>query len=88
MTVVALVSGMYFPIALLPGWLQWVSEIQPFTPTVELMRWVLIGFPMTGSPAIALAKLIGFIVVGMPIALMALAKAGRYGRKRGTIIEY
>ena len=33
LAVISLASGMYFPVALLPWWLRWISEIQPFTPT-------------------------------------------------------
>ncbi len=90
LAVIALASGMYFPIALLPWWLSWISEVQPFTPTVALLRRVLIGFPLPlgESPAGAVAKIVGFIVIGIPIGVLLVAIAGRYGRRRGTVIEY
>src|SRR4051812_3123095 len=31
---ISLIGGLYFPIELLPSWIQWMSEVQPFTPTV------------------------------------------------------
>jgi ABC-2 type transport system permease protein len=86
--VISLVSGMYFPVALLPWWLRWVSEVQPLTPTLDLLRHVLIGFPLRESPMAAVAKIVGFIVFGIPIGLWFVSVAGRYGRKRGTVIEY
>ena len=33
LAVISLASGLYFPVALLPWWLRWISVIQPFTPT-------------------------------------------------------
>jgi ABC-2 type transport system permease protein len=88
LAVISLASGMYFPVALLPSWLRWISEVQPFTPAVDLLRHVLIGFPLTESPASAIAKLVGFIVIGIPIGVRLVSLAGWYGRKRGTIVEY
>jgi ABC-2 type transport system permease protein len=88
LAVISLASGMYFPVSLLPWWLRWVSDVQPFTPTIDLLRHVLIGLPLSGSPAIALAKIIGFIVVGIPIGIRLVSLAGWYGRRRGTIVEY
>jgi ABC-2 type transport system permease protein len=88
LAVISFASGMYFPVALLPWWLEWISKVQPFTPTVDLLRHVLIGFPLTEAPAVALAKIFGFIVVGIPIGVLLVSRAGRYGRKRGTVVEY
>jgi ABC-2 type transport system permease protein len=86
--VISLASGMYFPVALLPWWLRWISEVQPLTPTVDLLRHVLIGFPLPESPAAAVAKIAGFIVIGIPVGIRLVAFAGWYGRKRGTVVEY
>lgn len=84
----SLVAGFYFPVALLPDWIQWMSEVQPFTPTIELMRHVLVGTPMTDPVWIAVAKLIGFAIVLAPLGVWVLSKAVRQSRRRGTIIEY
>ena len=90
LALIALASGAYFPVALLPWWLRWISEVQPFTPTVALMRHLLVGFPLPPgeSPASAVAKIAGFIVVGLPLGVLLVSLAGRHGRKQGTIIEY
>jgi ABC-2 type transport system permease protein len=90
LAVFALASGLYFPVALLPWWLSWLSEVQPFTPTVALLRHVLIGFPLPlgMSIAAALGKVAAFILIGIPISVLLVSLAGRYGRRQGTIIEY
>lgn len=85
---ISLVGGLYFPVALLPSWIQWMSDVQPFTPAVDLMRSVLLGLPMPDPAWLDLTKLILFAVVFMPISLWALNKAVRVSTRRGTIIEY
>lgn len=86
--VVAIVGGLYFPVALLPGWIQWASEVQPFTPAVNLLRHLLLGTDRTGSLVIELLQLGGFGVVLLPLAILAIRRAIRHARQRGTIIEY
>lgn len=85
---IALVSGLYFPIALLPAWLKWFSNVQPFTPTVELLRHTLVQTPLTGSILVDLSKIVGFVIVFLPLSVLLLAHAIRIGQRRGTIIEY
>src|SRR5207253_9343551 len=48
-TGLSFIGGFLFPVALLPPWIRWTSEIQPFTPAVELLRKLLVGTPMTQS---------------------------------------
>lgn len=86
--IIAFVSGLYFPVALLPWWLRWISEVQPFTPSVDLMRHVLVGMPLQGGAAGSLAKMAGFALIGIPVATWLVAVAGRIARRRGTITEY
>jgi ABC-2 type transport system permease protein len=88
LAVVSLVSGVYFPVELLPSWLEWVSRVQPFTPAVELMRHVLVDYPIGGSAAVELARLVAFAVIGLPLGAWAVVAARRYSRRRGTLLEY
>lgn len=83
----ALVSGIYFPVELLPEWIRWLSEVQPLTPTVDVMRHVLVGLPTTEPVGVELLKLLGFAAVGLPLGIAALSGALRYCRRRGTILE-
>jgi ABC-type polysaccharide/polyol phosphate export permease len=85
---VSLLSGVYFPIALLPGWAEALAEIQPFGPTIELLRHLLLGTDLTESTALALGKLAGFVLVLAPLAALALTLGLRHTRRRGTIAEY
>lgn len=88
LTLISLSSGLFFPIALLPGWVQWFSRVQPFTATVDLLRHVLVGTPLSTSALLELAKLGGFLVTMIPLSVIALRTAMRYAQRKGTIIEY
>jgi ABC-2 type transport system permease protein len=84
----SLLGGAYFPVRLFPGWIAWASEVQPFTPTVDLLRHLLVGTPTRQPVWLELVKLAGFTAALAPIALAALALAVRVSRRRGTILEY
>jgi ABC-2 type transport system permease protein len=85
---ISLLSGVYFPVALLPGWAQTLADLQPFGPTIELLRHLLLGTNVSESTVLALAKLGGFVLVLAPLCTLALALALRFTQRRGTIAEY
>lgn len=85
---IALVSGLYFPVTLLPDWIEWSSEVQPFTPAVELLRHVIVGTPLRHSVSVDLAKLVGFAVLLLPPAIWLVDRAVAVSRRRGTLTEY
>jgi ABC-2 type transport system permease protein len=85
---ISLISGLYFPTSLLPDWIQWASDVQPFTPAVDLLRHLLVGSDLGSSAWLDVVKLLGFGAVLMPIAAWLVARAVRVSRRRGTIIEY
>lgn len=87
-TAVAIVGGLYFPIALLPGWIEWAAEVQPFTPATDLLRHLLVDTPLEHSVALDLGKLVAFTVILFPVAIACLRTAIRYGQRTGTIAEY
>jgi ABC-2 type transport system permease protein len=85
---IALVGGLYFPIALLPSWIRWASEAQPFTPATDLMRHLLVNTPLVHPAGVELLKLVGFSVVLLPASFLLLRASIRYGQRTGTIAEY
>jgi len=85
---ISLISGLYFPIALLPAWMRFLSSIQPFTPAADLLRHLMVGAPLHAPLAEELAKIAGFAAVLLPLSLLAVSFALRLSRKRGTILEY
>jgi ABC-2 type transport system permease protein len=85
---ISVVAGLYFPVALLPEWIQWASEVQPFTPAVELLRHMLVGTPLETSAWVEVGKLALFAAVLIPASVWVLHQAVRVGRQRATITEY
>jgi ABC-type polysaccharide/polyol phosphate export permease len=85
---IALVSGIYFPVDELPSWIRWLSDVQPFTPAVNLLRHVLVGLPMPDPAWEYLLKLGGFTIVALPVAGWAIDRAVLYAHRRGTLLEY
>lgn len=83
-----LVGGVYFPVSLLPGWIRWASEVQPFTPAVNLLRHLLVGTPLPESAWSELLTLLGFVVVLVPLAIGLLSFALKAARRSGTVLEY
>lgn len=87
-TGLSLAGGTFFPVELLPAWIGWVSEIQPLTPALELLRYALVERPIDGSGWLAGAKLAGFALVMAPTSLVILLRSVDVCRRRGTLIEY
>jgi ABC-2 type transport system permease protein len=87
-TLISLVGGVFFPVSMLPDWIQWTSGVQPFTPTLDLLRHWLAGAPMKGSESAALLKMVLFATVLLPPTLWALYASIRLAQRRGTITEY
>jgi ABC-2 type transport system permease protein len=87
-TGITLLAGVYFPVELLPGWIRWASEVQPFTPAVDLLRNVLVGTPLRNAAWVDLTKLAGFAAVLLPLSFVVLRAAVARSRRIGTIIEY
>lgn len=84
----SIVGGLYFPVSLLPDWLQTVAKLQPFTAATNLLRHLLVNSPLGESPEASLLKLAGFALVLLPCSILLLARSVHFGQRRGTIIEY
>jgi ABC-2 type transport system permease protein len=83
-----LLAGVYFPVELLPGWIRWASEVQPFTPALDLLRNVVTGLRLREPAGVEVAKLCGFAAVTLPVAVLLLRAALETSRRRGTLTEY
>jgi ABC-2 type transport system permease protein len=87
-TGISFIAGFLFPVSLLPGWIRWMSEVQPFTPTVDLLRHVLAGSQLQAGLTTELLKMGVSAAVLLPAAVWVLSSAIRLSQRRGTIIEY
>jgi ABC-2 type transport system permease protein len=78
----ALVGGAYFPIDVLPDWIEPLAKILPTTFAFDGVRAALY---QGGGWASSAAKLLAVAVVIMPISLWLFAFALRLARRRGSL---
>lgn len=63
-----LFSGTFFPIDLLPSWMQPVAYVTPLWHGVEVTRAAALGIDTAWHPALHLAVMLAFLAVGAVIA--------------------
>ena len=86
-SLLSLVGGVLFPVALLPDWIQWASEVQPLTPAADLLRHLVAGAPIESAWGAA-GRLALFAAVLLPISILFLRRCLRFAQRRGTVLEY
>ena len=70
-------SSAFVPVESMPGWLQAFAEINPVTVTVDALRALTLGGPVTRSLLESLAWITGILLVFVPLAV------NRYRRAAG-----
>jgi len=84
-SVLLLVSGVYYPVDVLPGWMQVISHLSPATYAIDGVRQGLIdGIPvsqLTGN----VWPLIVMGIVLIPTGLWAFGRAERYAKRTGKL---
>jgi ABC-2 type transport system permease protein len=80
-----LISGVYAPVDVLPGWLQMLSPLSPLTYTLRAVRAGL----LEGAPPSAVAgDLVILAVLGValiPAGLLIFREAERFARRTGRL---
>ncbi len=83
---VLLVSGVYYPIAVLPGWLQPFSRVSPATYVLEGMRDAL--QEGQGPAQLFWARLLPLLAIGVfaiPIGMWCFIAAEHYAKRTGKL---
>jgi ABC-2 type transport system permease protein len=83
-----LLSGVYFPLSLLPGWLQAIAHKNPVSLAIEGMRDSLLGGATLGDAAARVAILAPCSLLVLAGGLLLFRLAVRRERLRGTIGLY
>jgi ABC-2 type transport system permease protein len=83
-----LISGAYFPVTLLPGWLEATASANPIALAIEGMRDALLGGAGWSAVAPALAVLAPLSVVSLLFGVTAFRLALRRERRIGTVGQY
>jgi ABC-2 type transport system permease protein len=77
------VSGVYYPVSVLPDWMQWVAKISPATYALRGNREQILN-----GAGLAWADVWPLLVIGafsIPIGLSVFKVGERYAKKRGKL---
>ncbi len=83
--VVLLISGVYYSVEVLPGWLQFLSYFSPATYLLEGIRGAIIHGESVSELADTLAILALFGVVLVPLSVFVFAVAERWAKRAGKL---
>jgi ABC-2 type transport system permease protein len=87
-SILTLTSGAYFPLSVLPEWVQTLSELNPMMLAVEAMRESLLGDAGWSEVGTALLVLAPASVVTLALGILGFRVAVLRERRRGTLGLY
>jgi ABC-2 type transport system permease protein len=77
------VSGVYYPVAVLPGWMQWIAKISPATYALRGNREQILN-----GAGLAWADVWPLLVIGavsVPLGLVVFRTGERYAKRHGKL---
>jgi ABC-2 type transport system permease protein len=83
-----LLGGIYYPVEILPDWLQFFSRLMPVTYAVRAMRLSLLTGAAWSELMPDLLALTGFTIVLFPLSLFILRRAVNLARIDGSLTHY
>ena len=84
----SLLGGVYYPVAILPGWLQRLSRLLPITYSLRAMRLALLkGYSLSALASDILALAL-FGLVLLPLSLLAFRYAVHRAKVDGSLTQY
>jgi ABC-2 type transport system permease protein len=86
--VLTLISGVYFPLTLFPGWLQTAAEVNPLAVAIQDVREALLGAAGWSEIAPDLLVLVPLSALSLVAGLVAFRIALRREKRLGTISLY
>jgi len=84
----SLLAGVYYPITVLPDWLEPVSKILPLTYALDAIRLAMLQGAPLSELWDSILVLLGFVVVLTPLSFMAFRVALGRAKKDGSLIQY
>ena len=84
-SVLLLVSGVYYSISVLPGWMQFISQFSPATYVLDGVRQGLIHGASLDQLWHDIWPLLIMAVVFIPLGLWAFGRAERYAKRTGRL---
>jgi ABC-2 type transport system permease protein len=83
-----LIGGVYFPITVMPAWLQFLANFFPITYAIRALQLAVYkGYPLTRL-WLETGLLLLFSVVLLPLGLLLFTLSLRKARREGTLGHY
>jgi ABC-2 type transport system permease protein len=83
--ILLVVSGVYYPVSVLPEWMQWLAKISPATYALEGSREAIIEGAGVASMWDEIWPLIIIGIVSVPLGLWVFARGERYAKHHGKL---
>jgi ABC-2 type transport system permease protein len=84
----SILGGAYFPIDVMPGWMQKISYVIPIRYSLDALRSTMLRGASLVSVARPLETLLAMAVILLPASAALFTAAVRKGRKEGTLMQY
>jgi len=81
-------GGVLFPVASMPEWLQWISQLLPFTYALEGLRQAIQSGATVADLSLELGMLALFAAILLPLSFAVFARAVRHTRNTGSLGHY
>jgi ABC-2 type transport system permease protein len=79
------ISGVYYPVSVLPQWMQWLSVVSPATYTLEGARSAVLDGAGVAAVWSDIWPLIVIGAVAIPHGLRVFAEGGRFAKRHGRL---
>jgi ABC-2 type transport system permease protein len=79
------VSGVYYPVSVLPGWMQWISVISPATYTLDGCRAAILNGAGPGAVWGDIWPLLIIGAIAVPVGLAVFRRGERYAKQHGRL---
>ncbi|HEY1809445.1 MAG TPA: ABC transporter permease [Acidobacteriaceae bacterium] len=84
----SILGGAYFPIDVMPGWMQKISYVIPIRYSLDALRSTMLKGASLVSVARPIEVLLGMAVFLLPASAAVFAATVRKGRREGTLAQY
>lgn len=82
---IAVLAGVYFPLSVLPAWLESIARLLPFSWALDVLRDALLG----GDPSVAkLVLLVVFCAIALPASMAVFRASVDHAKRTGTLAQY
>jgi ABC-2 type transport system permease protein len=79
------VSGVYYPVSVMPGWMEWLAKLSPATYALEGMRAAVLDGKGLDELGDQLWPLVVLGVVAIPLGLAVFRAGERYAKRHGKL---